>query len=244
MRPRFFAPDAVPGLSVILPDDEAHHLVRVLRTPRGAFVTVFDGRGAEYLARVETESRRDARLRIVARTEPAPELAVSLTLAQALLKGHNMEDVVRDATMLGVAAVQPVRAERSNVSRQSRNGTERWKRIALSAAKQCGRAVVPEIRPVVELETFLQNEKADWRLMLVEPSAGGRGIAKMSDVRERARPASCTLVIGPEGGWSQEEIAAARGAGFVPLTLGRRTWRADAVPVAAVAALQLLWGEI
>jgi 16S rRNA (uracil1498-N3)-methyltransferase len=244
MRPRFFAPDAAPGSPLRLPDDEAHHLVRVLRVPRGAFVTVFDGRGAEYLARVETQSHRDARLRIVARMEPAPELSVRLTLAQALLKGDKMDDVVRDGTMLGVAAVQPVRTSRSNVSRRSRGSTERWKRIALSSAKQCGRAVVPEIRSIVDLENLVRGEGADWRLMLVEPSVSGNGILRMSDVRDRPRPASCTLLIGPEGGWAREEIALATQAAFLPLTLGNRTWRADAVPVAAVAALELLWGDL
>jgi 16S rRNA (uracil1498-N3)-methyltransferase len=227
-----------------LPDEEAHHLVRVLRVPRGAFVTVFDGRGREYIARVETQGSRDALLRIVAHTEPAPELSVRLTLAQALLKGDKMDDVVRDATMLGVAAVQPVRAARTNVSRRSGGAIERWRRIALSSTKQCGRAVVPAVETIVDLAALVRHENADWRILLVEPSAAAEGTFRMADLGDRPRPRSCTLVIGPEGGWSPEEIDLAKHYGFLPVSLGRRTWRADAVPVAAIAVLQGIWGEL
>jgi 16S rRNA (uracil1498-N3)-methyltransferase len=229
---------------VRLPEDEAHHLVRVLRIPRGAFVTVFDGRGNEYLSRVETESRRDPLLRIVARTEPAGELPARVTLAQSIPKGAKMDQVVRDATMLGAAIVQPLLSGRTNVSRRAaHSAAERWRRIAVASAKQCGRAVVPEIRTPVTPEVVFRENHAAWRLLLVEPSARASAIRRVGELREEPRPDSCILALGPEGGWSPEEIALAERQGWAAVSLGRRTIRADAMPVAALAVLESLWGE-
>jgi RsmE family RNA methyltransferase len=105
--------------------------------------------------------------------------------------------------------------------------------------------VVPAIRPTVELSGFLREQTSEWVLMLVEPSSRrDRVELRMADLRNRSRPTSCTLLIGPEGGWTADEVSAAVRAGFEPLTLGGRTWRADAVPVAAVAGLEILWGEV
>ena len=111
---RFFAPSLDPGdETVVLPRDEAEHLTRVLRLGVGDTVAVFDGRGREYLARVANALRRDVRVQLVSRIEPAREASVRLTLAQAVLKGDKMDEVIRDAVMLGVAAVQPIVASRS-----------------------------------------------------------------------------------------------------------------------------------
>src|SRR5919206_743785 len=114
---RFFAPSLDPGdETVVLPRDEAEHLTRVLRLTVGDTVAVFDGRGREFLARVASAARRDVRVQLVSRREPAAEPSVSLTLAQAVLKGDKMDDVVRDAVMLGVTAVQPLVAKRSETT--------------------------------------------------------------------------------------------------------------------------------
>src|SRR4051812_15504285 len=143
---------------VALPRDEAEHLTRVLRLGSGDTVAVFDGRGHEFLARVASVLRRDVRVEILSRVEPAAESAVALTLAQAVLKGDKMDDVVRDAVMLGVAAIQPVvtrRSETTVAALLKGARLERWRRVALASVKQSRRAVLPEIRLPLTLEGAL-----------------------------------------------------------------------------------------
>ena len=248
MRPRFLAPDLASGGEVIaLPQEEVRHLTRVLRLGEGDTITVFDGRGNEFLARVEDVARDQVAVRPLTRTQPAEEPSVTLTLAQALLKGNKLDEVVRDATMLGVAAIQPLLTLRASVRASAlRDGhaLERWQRIAVSSTKQCRRAVVPEVRPALEFERFLDRDGSALRVLLVEPNPWSEDTGHIGVLRTHAKPQSATVAIGPEGGWTEEEISQATAHGFVPLTLGGRTLRADAVPVAAVAVLQFLWGDL
>src|SRR5437762_14331558 len=147
MNARFHAPDAhAPGDVVVLPAEEAEHLMRVLRLKAGDPLRVFNGRGGEFDAIVEQAGKRGVRVQLRGARQPAPEPRVAITLAQAVLRGDKMDDVVRDATMLGVAAIQPVITARTEVSRASvarGNRRERWERVAVSSVKQCGRATVP-----------------------------------------------------------------------------------------------------
>jgi 16S rRNA (uracil1498-N3)-methyltransferase len=182
-------------------------------------------------------------VQLVSRVEPAAESLVPLTLVQAVLKTDKMDDVIRDAVMLGAAAVQPVVTRRTEITvaalmRSQR--VERWQRVALASVKQCGRAVLPEIRVPLTLETYLGDPPAALRLMLVEPSAGGE-TEPFSTLRDEPIPSDAALLVGPEGGWASEECAAASSKGVRLVTLGRRTLRADAVAVAAMSVLQFLW---
>jgi 16S rRNA (uracil1498-N3)-methyltransferase len=241
MLPRFYAPGlAEPDTSVALPDDEARHLTRVLRMGVGDTVSVFNGRGVEYLARVERVTTGQVVVRAYQSVAPAPEPAVALTVAQALLKGRKFDDVVRDVTMVGAVAVQPLLTARTEARPR---GIDRWTRIAIASAKQCRRAVVPEVRTPAPFLSWLADDVPRLQLLLVEP-----GVVEATDalgrLRDRPPPATATLAVGPEGGWSADEVAAAVAAGFVPVTLGRRTLRADAVVVCAVSVLQFLWGDL
>ena len=241
MPPRFFAPDlAGPDVPVVLPAEEAGHLARVLRLGPGATVSVFDGRGVEYLARVEQVTPRRVVVRPYRSVLPAPEPVVALTVAQALLKGRAFDDVVRDVTMVGAVAVQPLLTDRTEARARD---TARWIRIAVASAKQCRRAVVPEVRTPDSFRSWLDSDRSLVRLLLVEPGAAEADGALRS-LQDRPPPETATLAVGPEGGWSGEEVAAATAAGFVPLTLGRRTLRADAVVVCAVSVLQYVWGDL
>ena len=241
MPPRFFAPDlAGPDAPVVLPDDEARHLTRVLRLGAGDTVSVFDGRGVEYLARVERVTPRRVVVRPYESVVPAPEPGVALTVAPALLKGRKFDDVVRDVTMVGAVAVQPLLTARTEARARD---TDRWTRIAVASAKQCRRAVVPDVRAPGSFRSLLDDDRSLVRLLLVEPGTVGAG-GTLRDLQDRPPPATATLAVGPEGGWSGEEVAAAAAAGFVPVTLGRRTLRADAVVVCAVSVLQYVWGDL
>ena len=244
---RFFAPALDLGDDTLaLPKDEAEHLTRVLRLGVGETIAVFDGRGHEFLARVATIGRRrEVSVQLLSRTEPAAESAVPLTLAQAVLKGEKMDDVVRDAVMLGIAAVQPLVTKRTEVTvaallRGAR--VDRWKRIALASVKQSRRAVLPEIRTPLTFETYLAEPRPSLSIMLVEPGAGA-SVETLSVLRAEPTPADAAILVGPEGGWIDGECAAARDRGVRLITLGHRTLRADAVPVAAVSILQFLWED-
>jgi 16S rRNA (uracil1498-N3)-methyltransferase len=245
--------------TVALPRDEGEHLTRVLRLGAGDTVAVFDGRGQEFLARVVTASRRDVHVQLVSRLDAAAEPSVSLTLVQAVLKTDKMDDIVRDAVMLGVASIQPIVTARTETTvaallRGAR--VERWQRVALASVKQSRRAVLPEIRTPLSFETWLSEPQPAMVVMLVEPtvrlpapSFEGKpdatyGSEPLSSIREQPAPADAALVVGPEGGWTDEECAAARARGCRLVTLGHRTLRADAVPVAAISVLQFLWGDL
>ena len=210
---------------MVLPRDEAEHLTRVLRLGAGDTVAVFDGRGHEFLARVVSALRREVRVQIVSRVEPAAESAVALTLAQAILKGDKMDDVIRDAVMLGVAAIQPVVTRRSETTvaalmRGAR--VERWRRVALASVKQSRRAVVPEIRMPLTLDVALGEPAAALRMMLVEPGAAA-DVEPLSVLQQERAPSDAVVFVGPEGGWAVEECASAAAHGLRLLSLGSRT---------------------
>lgn len=241
---RFFAPSLDPGdESVTLPRDEAEHLTRVLRLGPGDVVVVFDGRGGEFLARVITAARRDVRLALVDRVVAAAEPSVSVTLVQAVLKSDRMDDVIRDAVMLGVTAIQPLitsRTETTVAALMRGARMDRWRRVALASVKQSGRAVLPDVRMPLTFDTWLGEPRPAVVLMLIEPRSEAPA-EPMTVLRTLPPPPDVALLVGPEGGWSDGEWRAAAGSGVRLFSLGPRTLRADAVPVAALSVLQFLW---
>ena len=245
MRPRFH----VPGLTstaerVELPEDEAEHLVRVLRLGVGDEVDVFDGRGGLWRAEVVHAGKKSASVRLIEPGAPARELGVQLSLVISVLKGDKIDDVVRDAVMLGVTSIRPVISERSEISlaiiaRSAR--IARWQRIAVASAKQCGRAVVPAIHSAAPLDWYLNEKAAAARVLCVEPSAT---LGDVRPVQAIPRSSAVDLIVGPEGGWSVTEVASALDSGAILMSLGGRTLRADAVPIIALTALLTTWGEL
>jgi len=248
VRARFHAPDAhATGAVVALPAEEAEHLTRVLRLKRGDDVIVFNGQGLAFEATVQHAKKDTADVLLGARHAAAPEPRVAITLVQAVLKSDKMDDVVRDAVMLGVAAVQPIVATRSEVTLASlaRGGRkERWERIAVSSAKQCGRAVVPAIldpEPFGAVASMVDRRQLPGpALMLVEPNAGAE-VVSLNELDAQA-PREASVLVGPEGGWTPAEIASASERCRL-ITLGGRTIRGDAMALVAVASLFTKWGE-
>ena len=172
-----------------------------------------------------------------------------VTLGMTILKGRKLDGVVRDATTLGVTGIVPLLSERTQPGGEERAGGrlgDRWLGIAVASAKQCGRAVVPEIHPPATFRRFLGHTRSHAvRLLLVEPAAAGSAARGGTDaLRSGSRPADAALAIGPEGGWTKDEIRAAEEAGFRSLTLGRRTLRSEIAPVAALAILRFAWGDL
>lgn len=275
MLPRFLAAIDPVSETARLSGDEARHLTQVLRLGTGDEIVVFDGAGGEFRARVEQVGRDGASVRLVEALVPASEPAVRVTLAQAALKGEKMDDVVRDATMMGVTAIEPLITDHTAAHLKAGRAPERWRRIAIASAKQCRRAVVPRIGDGVAFRDWLARDPSELKLLLVEPTAQiadsatpKRGLSPFSETGAGEKrglspfsemglgekrglspfsgvvPASATVLIGPEGGWSAAEVDAAVAAGYLPITFGRRTLRADAMPIVALGVLQFLWGDL
>ena len=247
VSPRFFAPDArTPGDLVRLSDEEADH-TRVLRLEAGDLVRIFNGRGDEFESVVEAAARDGVQLRVGLPSDPAPEPRLAVTLAQAVLKGDKMDDVVRDAVMIGVTTIQPIVTARTEIGAaalEKGRRRERWERVAVSSAKQCGRAVVPPVREPISFESLTLTLQASWvtgpALLLVEPGAATNAVTLGElDVEP---PKTATVVVGPEGGWTTDEIEEASAVCRL-ITLGGRTLRADAMGLVALAALYARWGE-
>lgn len=244
MLPRFYAPDLDAELaSVLLPPEEARHLTRVLRLGAGAEVAIFDGRGAEFRAVVEAAVRDTATVRLLERLPSPPAPAVRVVLVQAVLKGDAMDAAVRDAAMMGADTIQPVLTDHTDVKPSFARRPEtldRWRRVALASVKQCRRTTLPVISDVQDVDRWMAASAEGLRLIFVEPFAGVAGRSLRSLLSE-PMPATVVVLLGPEGGWSAPETEAARAAGYIAVSLGPLTLRADSMPVAALAALQVVW---
>ena len=240
-RRRFHAPPAAFNLTdqtVTLTADEARHLRDVLRLQTGAEVYVFDGGGHEFRCTVIKTTRDAAELRIEGEVEPAkPESQLQLNLGVALLKGEKFDLVVQKATELGVQRVTPLITRYADI--HLRDGADaakrvaRWQRIALEAAKQSGRAFVPEISLPVAFDSL----NADG-LGVMFSERGGESLATLP------RSDTITALVGSEGGWSDEEIESARARDFHVITLGGRILRAETAAITVTALLQHLYGDL
>lgn len=242
MVARFFC--AVPlnaGQSVTLPAAAAHHAERVLRLRAGDAVVLFNGCGGEYAGRIESLGKV-ARVKLQAwhAVEREPPLAV--TLVQSLVAADKMDWIVQKAVELGATEIAPVVSSRS-VVRLSRERAakriEHLRQIAVAACEQCGRNTVPTVRDLRALPAFLGEQAAcqTVRLML---APGGQ--VRLATLPPPSGP--LVLLVGPEGGLSNEEEQAAQSAGFTALALGPRTLRTETAGIAALAALLSRWGDI
>ena len=242
MLPRFLCSDLDTGRGVAtLTGGEAHHLLRVLRLAVGDDIAIFDGRGREFTARIDRVSGGTVALTL---RQPVvtPARAVQITLGQAVLKGQSMDDVVRDAVMMGASAVVPlVTAHTVAHKAASAHGAERWRRVALASAKQCRTARLPDVTEPVPFEAWIRSAFPRPALLLVEPGAPTVQPLRVRELALEPQPPSATLIVGPEGGWSAEEVRTALEAGCTPATLGPLTLRAESVALAALAAVSVVW---
>lgn len=240
MPPRVFVDAAlVAGCTLVLPAGAARH-VRVLRLQPGDALTLFDGSGGEWDTRIAGMARIEVTAELIAHRCDERELALAVTLAVAMPAGDRMDALVEKATELGVAAIQPLAAERS-VLRLSGERAERrrahWQAIAVAACEQCGRNRLPSVAPVQGFDAWLAAlppaaaDETRWLL-------GWRDAAPWPHTAHRIG-AGLTLLSGPEGGFTEAEETAARARGFASVTLGARVLRADTAPLAALAALAL-----
>ncbi len=262
-RRRFYAPPdafAPDGAAVVLSAEESRHLRDVLRLRAGDEAFVFDGEGREFACVVAEAGGRkgaSARLEVRGRAEPqSPESKLRLTLGVALLKGEKFDLVVQKATELGASRVCPVVSRRADVrlrdERDTASRVERWRRLALEAAKQSGRARVPTVETPAPLENFLNGDAREEEARLMFAERGGVSLSEFARASRvepaggdaEARPSSVAALVGPEGGWDAEEVSLAAGRGWTIITLGGRTLRAETAAITVAALLQHLFGDM
>jgi 16S rRNA (uracil1498-N3)-methyltransferase len=252
-RRRFYAaPEAfrhTPG-QVTLSEEESRHLRDVLRLRAGDEAQVFDGEGREFACVVAEAGGRKgaARLEVRERVEPPrPESPLGLTLAVALLKGEKFDLVVQKATELGAARVVPVETKRADVrlrdERDALKRAERWRRLALEAAKQSGRARVPAVAEPVSFAALVGGATRAQEARVLFAEGGGAPLDSLLTATGE-RPAAAAALVGPEGGWDEEEVAHARARGWAVVTLGGRTLRAETAAITVCALLQHLYGDL
>ncbi|MFT5721297.1 MAG: 16S rRNA (uracil1498-N3)-methyltransferase [Motiliproteus sp.] len=229
----------IEGAELSLNDSAVQHLGRALRMRPGDSVLLFDGAGNEHRAELLALSKREVSVRVGPASARSLESSLAIELGQVMSRGERMDYAVQKATELGVTRIQPLFSERCEVKLSSERQDKRvqhWQQVAISACEQSGRSRVPEILPPLSLALWLARAAGELKLVL-HPNAA-------TPLSQRQPPASVDLLIGPEGGLSDQEIAQARDAGFESLQLGPRVLRTETAPVAALSVLQYLWGDL
>jgi 16S rRNA (uracil1498-N3)-methyltransferase len=218
---------------------QAHYVMHVLRLQAGASLTLFDGLGEEYSALIKRIDKTGLTLTITGQRAVSRESPLDAVLAQGISSGERMDYTVQKCVELGITAIQPLITQRSVVRLTGERADKRvahWQSVAAAACEQCGRNRVPTVLPVQPLMKWLGTTTNGTRYLL-SPHATTR-------LRDLEPPqGQLTLLVGPEGGWNDGEGAAALVAGFTPLTLGPRVLRTETAAVAALAAMQAVWGD-
>jgi len=241
-RPRIYTPAPLrTGTTHALSESAAVHVTRVLRLAAGDPITLFDGSGMDYDVILKIVARSGVSVEVGTGRNVARESPLDVTLLQGLSRGPRMDTVMQKATELGVRIIQPVLAERSVVrldALRSQTRLEHWQRIVISACEQCGRSIVPEIRPAKMLDEALAGVGPDTVGLTLDPA----GIAPLAQLLGTATRVA--LAVGPEGGFTEAEIRTLTLAGFRGLRLGPRILRTETAPLAALAILQYARGDL
>lgn len=240
---RIFAPpEAFCEGALVLDGERLRHLRTVLRLAPGDEFSATDGAGAEYRLRVEQLGRERGRALVLGRAEPARESCLDLVLAQALPKGDRFSFVLEKAVELGVRAIMPLISRRTVVAAGTGTAAPaRWRRIVESAVAQSGRTRLPALYPARPFEELVADPSLpEVRILLWEHATEGLREA----IESRAAPRSGLVAVGPEGGWSEQEVRRATDAGFAAVRFGPRILRAETAGIAALAVLQSRWGDL
>ncbi|MEP7247616.1 MAG: 16S rRNA (uracil(1498)-N(3))-methyltransferase [Gammaproteobacteria bacterium] len=230
----------VAGQPCVIEGTGANHIMRVLRLRDGDLLTLFDGRGGEYGARITAFRRNAVQVDVQEHRAVERESTLDLTLAQGISRGERMDWVIQKATELGVRRIIPVLTERSVVrldERQSERKLQHWRAIVISACEQCGRNTLPELAEPMELYGTFKTVEPDFVRVLLSPS----GTLRAGDL---GQPTKIAVLIGPEGGLAEREQEAAVSAGFKEVQLGARILRTETAAIAALAALQHRFGDL
>lgn len=238
--PRFYVDFALSPDSVVkLPDDVVRHL-NVLRVKNTEEIVLFNGNGKAYPALPEVLEKRRASVRILREEATDNESPLNITLVQAVSSAERMDFTLQKSVELGVAEIRPVISERCVVrlsGERAEKRVARWQEIVVSACEQSGRNIVPKVLPLTTYAQALQQLPQETTKLLMSLNRA----QKLSDVQPQS--GKVVFMVGPEGGWTEKEEQQAFDAGFQSVTLGKRVLRTETASLAAIAAMQTLWGD-
>ena len=238
--PRFYVDFALSPDSVVeLPDNVVRHL-NVLRVKNTEEIVLFNGNGKSYPALPEVLEKRHASVRILREEATDNESPLNITLVQAVSAAERMDFTLQKSVELGVAEIRPVISERCVVrlsGERAEKRVARWQEIVVSACEQSGRNIVPKVLPLTTYAQALQQLPQETTKLLMSLNRA----QKLSDVRPQS--GKVVFMVGPEGGWTEKEEQQAFDAGFQSVTLGKRVLRTETASLAAIAAMQTLWGD-
>lgn len=238
--PRFYVDFALSPDSVVkLPDDVVRHL-NVLRVKNTEEIVLFNGNGKAYPALPEVLEKRRASVRILREEATDNESPLNITLVQAVSAAERMDFTLQKSVELGVAEIRPVISERCVVrlsGERAEKRVARWQEIVVSACEQSGRNIVPKVLPLTTYAQALQQLPQETTKLLMSLNRA----QKLSDVQPQS--GKVVFMVGPEGGWTEKEEQQAFDAGFQSVTLGKRVLRTETASLAAIAAMQTLWGD-
>ena len=237
--PRFYLPtDLAPNTTFRLPENIVRH-IHVLRLNAGDAITLFNGTGNDFDATLQEIGKRHAQCHITAQRQPENESRLQITLIQAISSGERMDFTLQKSVELGVRAICPIISERCVVrlsGERADKRVQRWQDIAIAACEQSGRSIVPTVLPIVSFSDYLRQMPPELHLMM--------SLRRATTLRDiTPAPQTLRLMIGPEGGWTPAEEQAALAAGVQTITLGKRVLRTETAAMAAMAAMQVLWGD-
>lgn len=241
MTPRLYCPDDLSrAVQIILPDAAAHHVARVLRLRTGDLVTLFDGSGGEYAASIHEVSKKAVVVDVGKFSDVERESPLRITLAQGLSVGDKMDDTLQKAVQLGIVEFAAMETQKSIVRLSDERAQKRfqhWQQVAISACEQSGRNRIPVVREVTPFAEFVQTSDAKATRLLLTPRSD-----KYLNILNNLS-SEIILLCGPEAGLSDSEEALAIQQGFLPVRLGPRILRTETAALAALAAMNALWGD-
>ena len=246
MPPRFFHHDDIyVGQCVELENTNAHHAVRVLRIKAGDGIILFNGKGGEFSAHIESIRKTTTKVIIDQFNAVERESSLDIDLLQAVCVNEKMDLIIQKSVELGVTSIQPISTTRSIVRLSKERATKRlqhWNHVVISACEQCGRNFIPTILPLTSLTDWVSNNKTNTsnRLRYMLSTTGNESLKNMT---EPIPTSNFTVVVGPEGGLTSEEEIILQQVDFKPLRIGKRILRTETAALATIAALQMKWGD-
>jgi 16S rRNA (uracil1498-N3)-methyltransferase len=240
---RFFAGDESFSRDlVVLTGTDASHICTVLRLQTGDKIQVLDGKGSLYVVQLTDIKTKLVKGEIISSEKVNTESPLTIHLGQSLIKGNKFDVILRKSVELGAKTITPLMTERTVVKNDGNKKIARWQKIAEESCKQCGRSSIPNVsESIIRLDMFCrQGSEADLKLMFWElESENG-----LKDINPKKTPSSVSVLIGPEGGFTIEEVKTARSHGFQTVSLGPRILRAETAPLVVLSLLQFKWGDI
>lgn len=232
-----------PNSAIELSESSRRHVVQVLRLKRGDPIILFDGNGGEFPATIDLVEKRSVTALVTERDDPQRESPIAIHLFQGISKGERMDYAIQKAVESGVTEITPVFCERSVVKldqKRLNKKTEHWRKVVISACEQSGRNIIPPVHTPVTLQKMLSDHSSKYGFIL-DPESG----QKLSEATPPQLPTeSIGIIVGPEGGLTDQEIISSQERGFHGVTMGPRILRTETASVVAITIIQTLWGDL